>query len=166
METSSHLQHVNGQILLSPGCPDVDNQGARVTHGIDVHQWLVSSWLLSYILNMFLADQRMCVMKSIGNCLVVLILAAALKSLPASAADPAHGEQVARRWCASCHVVAPDQRQASSEAPPFSTVARNPNFNADRLAFFLLDPHPKMPNMSLTRTEATDLAAYIASLAR
>ena len=59
-----------------------------------------------------------------------------------------------------------DQRQASSDAPPFSTVARNPNFIVDRLAFFLLDPHPKMPNMSLTRIEATDLAAYIASLAK
>jgi hypothetical protein len=27
-----------------------------------------------------------------------------------------------------------------------------------------MDPHPKMPNMSLSRTEAADLAAYIASL--
>ncbi|MGB8525505.1 MAG: cytochrome c, partial [Rhodoplanes sp.] len=26
------------------------------------------------------------------------------------------------------------------------------------------DPHPKMPDMSLTRTEAADLAAYILSL--
>ena len=33
-----------------------------------------------------------------------------------------------------------------------------------KLTFFLLDPHPKMPNMQLTRTEAGDLAAYIASL--
>jgi hypothetical protein len=31
---------------------------------------------------------------------------------------------------------------------------------------FLLDPHPKMPDMSLTRTEAGDLAAYIASLGK
>jgi hypothetical protein len=31
---------------------------------------------------------------------------------------------------------------------------------------FLLDPHPKMPDMSLTRTEAADIAAYIGSLRR
>jgi mono/diheme cytochrome c family protein len=105
-------------------------------------------------------------MKILKNCLVSLTVGAVLKSFPAFAADPAHGEQLAQRWCASCHVVANDQRQASSDAPPFSSVARNPSFNADRLAFFLLDPHPKMPNMSLTRNEATDLAAYIASLAR
>jgi hypothetical protein len=27
-----------------------------------------------------------------------------------------------------------------------------------------MDPHPKMPNMQLSRTEAGDLAAYIATL--
>jgi mono/diheme cytochrome c family protein len=32
------------------------------------------------------------------------------------------------------------------------------------LAFFLLDPHPKMPSFPLSRAEAADLAAYIASL--
>jgi mono/diheme cytochrome c family protein len=105
-------------------------------------------------------------MKRIGTVFIWAIVGVALEGSPGWAADPAHGEQLARRWCASCHVVTDDQRQASSDAPPFSTVAREPNFNANRLAFFLLDPHPKMPNMSLTRVEATDLAAYIASLAR
>jgi hypothetical protein len=32
------------------------------------------------------------------------------------------------------------------------------------IALFLLDPHPKMPDMGLSWTEAADLAAYIASL--
>ena len=82
------------------------------------------------------------------------------------AADAAHGEQLARRWCAPCHVVAGDQREPTSEAPPFATVGRKPNFTASQLALFLLDPHPKMPTMSLTRIEAADLAAYIESLAK
>jgi len=29
---------------------------------------------------------------------------------------------------------------------------------------FLLNPHAKMPNMSLTRIEANDIAAYIRTL--
>jgi hypothetical protein len=29
------------------------------------------------------------------------------------------------------------------------------------LAYFLLTPHPRMPDMGLTRSEAADLAAYI-----
>jgi hypothetical protein len=30
------------------------------------------------------------------------------------------------------------------------------------LAYFLLSPHPRMPDMNLSRSEAADLAAYIA----
>src|SRR5579872_1652606 len=69
----------------------------------------------------------------------------------AAPADPGHGEKLARQWCASCHVVAPDQRGVVTEAPPFATVARRPDFDSAKLALFLLDPHPKMPNMALTR---------------
>lgn len=82
----------------------------------------------------------------------------------AAPADPSHGAKLARQWCASCHVVAPDQRGTVAEAPPFATIARKPDFDRAKLALFLLDPHPKMPNMALTRAEAADLAAYIASL--
>ena len=81
----------------------------------------------------------------------------------ASAADASNGERLARRWCAACHVVAADQRGATSEAPPFSTIARRPDFNVNALAFFLLDPHPKMPDMGLSRSAAEDLAAYVAT---
>ncbi|MBM3527378.1 MAG: cytochrome c [Alphaproteobacteria bacterium] len=77
--------------------------------------------------------------------------------------DAGRGEQLAKRWCAGCHLVAPGQ-QRTMEAPPFETVARSQTYTPQSLAFFLLDPHPKMPNMSLTRAEASDLAAYIVSL--
>lgn len=95
-----------------------------------------------------------------------LAAATAVDWRAAQAADIEHGETLAWRWCASCHVVAPDQQQATAEAPPFAGIARRPDFDVNRLAFFLLDPHPKMPNMSLTRSEAADLASYIASLAQ
>ena len=81
-----------------------------------------------------------------------------------SHADMQHGRQLALRWCADCHVVASNQRQPTGEAPPFATIASRPDFNVERLAYFLLAPHPKMPSMSLTRAEAIDLATYIASL--
>jgi mono/diheme cytochrome c family protein len=92
------------------------------------------------------------------------LLAAVMAAPPAFAADAYNGEQLARRWCVACHVVASDQRGVTGEAPPFATIARQPNFDAARLALFLLNPHPKMPDMSLTRFEAGDLAAYIATL--
>jgi mono/diheme cytochrome c family protein len=75
-----------------------------------------------------------------------------------------HGRQVAQRWCVSCHLVAANQRRTTTEAPPFATIARKPDFNVKSLTVFLLNPYPRMPNMSLTRAEAADIAAYIGSL--
>jgi mono/diheme cytochrome c family protein len=82
----------------------------------------------------------------------------------AAAADADHGAELAKRWCATCHVVESDQKQASADVPPFATVASKPDFTPEKLAFFLLEPHPKMPNFPLSRIEAADLAAYIGSL--
>ena len=79
-------------------------------------------------------------------------------------ADPGDGEKLARRWCASCHLVAPDQPTAATDAPTFAAIGRTPGFNRERLAYFLLQPHPKMPDMALARSEASDLADYIATL--
>jgi mono/diheme cytochrome c family protein len=87
-----------------------------------------------------------------------------LTAFGAQAADSRSGEDLARRWCASCHVVAADQRGPAGEAPPFASIARRPDFDARALAFFLLNPHPKMPDMGLSRGATEDIAAYIASL--
>jgi len=91
------------------------------------------------------------------------VLATLLTTLQQSiAADAHHGAELARRWCAACHIVAPDQTNGSTQAPPFSAIANRPGFDVNRLAYFLLNPHPKMPDMGLSRIDAGDLAAYIA----
>ena len=89
-----------------------------------------------------------------------LIFAAALAE-GASAADARKGETLAKRWCAACHVVAADQQRGNTQAPPFSATAKKPDFDETGLAYFLLTPHPRMPDMNLSRSEAADLAAYI-----
>ena len=95
---------------------------------------------------------------------LLLAMTAGFGTSTAAAADANHGADLAKRWCASCHVVAADQAQASVDVPSFSSVAQRPDFSPERLAFFLLDPHPRMPNFPLSRSEAGDIAAYIASL--
>lgn len=95
---------------------------------------------------------------------LLLATVSGLSTSPTLAADADHGADLARRWCASCHVVASGQTQASADVPSFASVARRPDFSPERLAFFLLDPHPKMPNFPLSRIEAADIAAYIGSL--
>ncbi len=92
-----------------------------------------------------------------------LVLALGVFAPAAQAADIAHGEQIARRWCAPCHLVAPDQKEASADVAPFATVAKTKT--DAQLANFLADPHPKMPDLKLSRDEIGDLVAYIRSLA-
>jgi len=87
----------------------------------------------------------------------------AFASSSAVAADASQGEILAKRWCAACHVVAADQTRGNAQVPPFSATASKPGFDAAQLALYLLLPHPRMPDMSLSRSEAADLAAYIAA---
>jgi mono/diheme cytochrome c family protein len=93
-----------------------------------------------------------------------VFLVAALAASSSYAANPDQGETLAKRWCTGCHLVAGDQKNATTEAPPFAVVAKRSDFDAAKIAFFLLDPHPKMPNMELSRDEASDIAAYIKTL--
>lgn len=95
---------------------------------------------------------------------LLLVVTSSSNTSTAIAADPGHGADLAERWCASCHVVANGQARASADVPSFASVARRPDFSPERLAFFLLEPHPKMPNFPLSRIEAGDIAAYIGSL--
>ena len=84
----------------------------------------------------------------------------------AFAANPDNGSTLARRWCTGCHVVSSDQTKGMDIAPSFASIADRPNFNIEKLAFFLLEPHPKMPNLALSPEEARDIAAFIAEQRR
>ena len=90
-------------------------------------------------------------------------IALATLSSGAVAADAENGGTLAKRWCVACHVVASDQQRGSTQTPPFSAIAHQQGFDSGKLALFLLEPHPKMPNMNLSRSEAADLATYIAT---
>jgi mono/diheme cytochrome c family protein len=99
---------------------------------------------------------------------VVLVGLAAFLSAgiaPVSAAEsPAAGKALAEHWCASCHLVSPEQASATTEAPPFATIAERPLAEIEALDTFLAAPHPPMPPVNLTRQEIRDVLAYIASL--
>lgn len=77
---------------------------------------------------------------------------------------PNEGRDIATRWCAPCHRVSADQPVANADIPTFAAIAARSADNYAWLAPFLADPHPPMPNFSLTRKEIADLVAYIASL--
>jgi mono/diheme cytochrome c family protein len=87
----------------------------------------------------------------------ILLVSAAL------AADADNGKRLAQARCVPCHAIEPDQRRQVADAPSFEVIAGK--FNPEMLAFSLLDPHPRM-NLTLTRREAQDIAAYVSTLAK
>jgi mono/diheme cytochrome c family protein len=96
--------------------------------------------------------------------MVLAVGAIGLGASPVMAADAAHGGDLAKRWCASCHLVNGDQKQASADVPSFASIAARSDFSPEKVAYFLLSPHPKMPNFPLNRAEAANISAYIGSL--
>ena len=93
-----------------------------------------------------------------------VVLASSWPFAAHAAGDADHGEQLAQRWCAACHIVANDQTHGADNVPTFSAIAHIPGLDAARIALFLRDPHPKMPDMQLSTQETADLAAYIVGL--
>ncbi len=95
---------------------------------------------------------------------LALILSAGIGAASASAADGARGGQLARQWCANCHVVGDSPAGTVQQGPPsFRTIAQS-GLTADQLRTFLSHPHPPMPDLGLTRAEIDDLIEYIATL--
>lgn len=84
----------------------------------------------------------------------------------AVAADVKHGEKLARQWCANCHVIGGEQAAGGDAAPTFASIAETAAERTDDLKAWLADPHPPMPDLSLTRYEIDDLLAYIESLSK
>ncbi|HLY56481.1 MAG TPA: hypothetical protein VKS60_13045 [Stellaceae bacterium] len=77
--------------------------------------------------------------------------------------DPVRGEDLARRWCAGCHVI-DGARGGTDAAPTFRSIARDPRKDPDYLRGFLANPHPPMAPVPLAGREIEDLIAYLRQL--
>ena len=103
-------------------------------------------------------------MRVLSYCFTLAILAC--RSTVAIGANPDNGSTLAQRWCTGCHVVSADQAKGTDIAPSFASIAARPDFNVKKITSFLLEPHPKMPNMALSPEEAKDIGAFIAEQPR
>jgi len=99
-----------------------------------------------------------------GRILAASAIFLGLSSQPFAAGLASTGKDIALKWCASCHVVTEGQESASADVPAFASIAERYGEEIGALEAFLADPHPVMPDMSLTRQEIRDLLAYIDSL--
>jgi mono/diheme cytochrome c family protein len=60
--------------------------------------------------------------RSMGSLGLPFFAVLVISTIPSYAANPQHGLDLAKRWCASCHVVSPDQQRASADVPPFGAA--------------------------------------------
>jgi mono/diheme cytochrome c family protein len=100
------------------------------------------------------------------DALLLAVLSLALAPASAFASDAAAGKDLANKWCSACHLVAAGQERAPTVAPPFATIAKKSGSDLEQLAKSMLAPHPQMPGRELSRDQAADIAAYIATLAK
>ena len=94
---------------------------------------------------------------------LVLSVTTWLTVLPAYA-DATKGAQIARQWCANCHVIGENTAGPVPQGPPSFQMVAHSGMSADQLRAFLSHPHGAMPNLALTRTEIDDLIGYIETL--
>ena len=95
--------------------------------------------------------------------LLTLTVLAALTVRPAHA-DTAKGAQIARQWCANCHVIGGNPAGPVPQGPPSFQMVAHSGMSADQLRAFLAHPHGAMPNLALDRAEIDDLISYIETL--
>jgi cytochrome c len=79
-------------------------------------------------------------------------------------ADAARGGQLARQWCANCHVISTNPSGGVPQGPPTFPAIAHSGLTPDQLRVFLSHPHGAMPDLALTRAEIDDLIGYIETL--
>lgn len=94
---------------------------------------------------------------------LVVALALLVAGRAAVAQDLDNGRRLSERWCAECHQIGPAPGR-QGRAPPFAGIAVKDNITSETIASFLLLPHATMPNFSLSRKDARDIAAFIMSM--
>jgi mono/diheme cytochrome c family protein len=103
-----------------------------------------------------------------GGFLASAVIAGPLLSAPILAqesADVAAGHELARKWCANCHLVDAGQIDAGATGvPPFPSIAAMKSTKSASLRAFLTTPHGKMPSFELSRRQIDTVTACILSV--
>jgi len=100
------------------------------------------------------------------HALVTLALGIALTS-PVLAAtprgNPEDGRKLVMNSCSSCHAT-DASRVTTDGVPPLSFVARDNKTNPAWIRGWLMNPHPPMPGIMLSRQQIEDVIAYLNTL--
>lgn len=83
-----------------------------------------------------------------------------------AAPEPALGERIAQRYCASCHAIGAEGESRHREAAPFRTLSQNYPIEslAEAFAEGILVGHSDMPEFRLEPAQIDALLGYIESV--
>ena len=95
---------------------------------------------------------------------VICVLLGAHAARAETTSQTQAGLDLARRYCAECHVVQPSASKGWTDAPRFQDIANRPGTTAANLSTFIQQPQMHMLNTGRPRQEANQIAAYIVSL--
>jgi mono/diheme cytochrome c family protein len=95
----------------------------------------------------------------------LILLSAMLGYTPAAlaAANADAGRQLVERSCSSCHATNA-ARTATDGAPSLSFIAKDNKARPAWIRGWLMEPHPPMPSISLSRQQIDDVIAYLGTL--
>jgi mono/diheme cytochrome c family protein len=99
--------------------------------------------------------------------MIRLVAALVVLALPgiAAAQDVERGHLLAQRWCSGCHTVERSPATARADSiPSFPAIATMTGMSAERLRAAMNPAHGRMPDLSLSKRDQDDLAAYILTL--
>ncbi len=95
--------------------------------------------------------------------LLTAILTSSIPALGAPAADVGAGRQLVLQSCSSCHDTG-TTATTTDGAPPLSFIAKDNKLRPAWIRGWLMDPHPPMPGIMLSRKQIDDIIAYLNSL--
>lgn len=103
--------------------------------------------------------------KQVFAALSVALLLAAARAFPA-ALPPGNaeaGKQLVLNSCTACHAPM-EPAYATDGAPPLSFLAHDNKADPRWVRAWLMDPHPPMPGIMLSRQQVADVMAYLSTL--
>jgi len=87
-----------------------------------------------------------------------------ISTAPAHAAgDMDAGRELVETSCSACHMVR-SAGSGSDVAPSFASIAKAKKGDLSWTRAWLMDPHPPMKGINLTRQQIDDVVAYLRSL--
>lgn len=88
------------------------------------------------------------------------LLCASAEAAPGNAEA---GHDLAATSCSGCHTL-PSAPEGADTAPPFANIARDHKGDRTWVRTWLMNPHPPMKGLNLTRQQIDDINAYLESL--